>query len=266
MRAGNEKFCNFAADYQNKQQTKMKKTLFLAVVMMASALNASAQYEPGTFSLQVKAGVTVSSLSNATDIQVGTLQNSLTYMRGLPANILETTLEKHVAGGGTVGVDIEYQAAKWLGLSLGVGYISQGVAWDDFKFKQDGVKFRIEDPNTTLGYVNVPVVANFYLYKGLALKSGVQLAFLTYAHHNARVTANGNREYMQADMYRSVKSHYESFDIAIPVGVSYEFSNHVVLDARYNIGIKPVNKEPNPGGSDNKNQCFAFTVGYKFKL
>lgn len=243
----------------------MKKLFFIAAMMVAT-LGASAQYEPGTFSLQAKVGVSGSTLSNSTDITVGTLQNSLSYMRGLPANILETTLEKGAAGGFNAGVDLEYQAAKWLGLSVGVGYLKQGMGWDSFKFNQDGVKYRITDPKISLGYVTVPVIANFYVYKGLALKSGVQFGFLTDAHLSAQVSANGNREYMQSQMERSMKSSYETFDIAIPVGISYEFPGHLVFDARYNIGLKPVNKIANPDGKDNKNQSFVFTLGYKFKL
>lgn len=242
------------------------KKLFIIAAMMVATLGASAQFAPGTFSLQVKGGVSGSSLSNTNDIKVGTLENSFSYMRGLPTNILDTNLEAGAAGGGTIGLDLEYQAAKWLGLSVGVSYLAQGTGWDSFKFKQDGVKFRIQDPKITLGYVAVPVIANFYVYKGLALKSGVQFGFLTYAHLSAQVTADGNKEFMHADMNRSIKSNYENFDIAIPVGISYEFSDHIVLDTRYNIGLKPVNKIANPDGKDNKNQSFVFTFGYKFKL
>ena len=244
----------------------MKKSLTLAILMMAFAFNASAQYAPGKFSLQVKLGVSGSSFSNASDIHVGELQNGFSYMRGLPSNILDTTLESEGAGGGTIGVDLEYQAAKWLGLSVGVGYLTQGTGWDSFKFKQDGTKFRILDPKIRLGYLTIPVIANFYVYKGLALKSGVQFGFLTDAELSAEITADGNKEYMQANMEKGIKSNFENFDIAIPVGVSYEFNNHLVLDMRYNIGTKKVNKVANVDGKDNKNQSLVFTCGYKFKL
>jgi opacity protein-like surface antigen len=50
------------------------------------------------------------------------------------------------------------------------------------------------------------------------------------------------------------------FDLAIPVGLSYEY-NHITLDARYNIGITKLFSD-----SDDtvRNQVVAVTLGYKF--
>ena len=101
----------------------MKRLFISAIIMMAFALNASAQLAPGKFSLQFKVGVSGSSFSNSTDINVGQLQDQFIHLNGLPSNILDTTLEDEGAGGGTIGVDLEYQAAKWLGLSVGIVFL-----------------------------------------------------------------------------------------------------------------------------------------------
>ena len=244
----------------------MKRLFISAIIMMAFALNASAQLAPGKFSLQFKVGVSGSSFANSTDINVGQLQDQFIHLNGLPSNILDTTLEDEGAGGGTIGVDLEYQAAKWLGLSVGVGYLTQGTGWDSFKFKQDGTKYRINEPKARLGYLTVPVIANFYVYKGLALKSGVQFGFLTDAELMTNVIASGNKEHMHMDLQHGIKSNFENFDIAIPVGVSCEFGNLLVLDLRYNAGLKKVNKTYNIDGKDNKNRSLVFTLGYKLKL
>jgi len=45
-----------------------------------------------------------------------------------------------------------------------------------------------------------------------------------------------------------------------------EFNNHLVLDARYNIGLNKVNKESAAGVKDSKNGVFTLTIGYKIKL
>ena len=51
-----------------------------------------------------------------------------------------------------------------------------------------------------------------------------------------------------------------SFDFAIPVGLSYEYKNFVI-DGRYNIGVmKMVDND------DSKNSVFQFTIGYKFNM
>ena len=45
------------------------------------------------------------------------------------------------------------------------------------------------------------------------------------------------------------------------LSVIYEFDNHIVIDARYNIGVTKVFE-----GSTNHNSVLLATVGYKFRL
>ena len=51
-------------------------------------------------------------------------------------------------------------------------------------------------------------------------------------------------------------------DLAIPLGISYEF-NHVVLDARYNLSLT---KAISAYGESTKHRVFQITLGYKFGL
>jgi len=99
-----------------------------------------------------------------------------------------------------------------------------------------------------LNYINIPLVANFYVVKGFALKTGVQFGFL--------LTAKQNED--------DWKSNAEKFNFAIPVGISYEFNNFVI-DARYNFAVSPVNKVRN---DDNRwrSDLMQLTLGYKFTL
>ena len=52
-------------------------------------------------------------------------------------------------------------------------------------------------------------------------------------------------------------------NFSIPVGFSYEFAN-VVLDARYNIGLTPIQQVLDYKGP--KNKVFTVSVGYRFTL
>ena len=52
----------------------------------------------------------------------------------------------------------------------------------------------------------------------------------------------------------------KGFDLAIPVGLSYQYQN-IVLDARYNWGVTKITD-----GADSKNSVFQITLGYKFSL
>ena len=228
----------------------MKKILMIAAMMVAT-MTASAQYEQGTFSLQPKIGVTASQLSNLPDLN-------------LPE--FSQTLEKTPTGGAMVGVEAEYQALKWLGLSAGVHFSEQGSGWKDQKIKVDGEDAKIKDTKINTTNILVPVTANFYIVKGLAFRTGVQFGFLTRAELKSTVEAKDGETTSRTSVEQKCTDEFKKFDISIPIGISYEFNNHIVLDMRWNQGISKVYKESEKGQKDPRNQVLLLSVGYKFKL
>ena len=122
------------------------------------------------------------------------------------------------------------------------------------------------DVTMKLDYINVPIMANFYVVKGLALKAGIQPGF----NVNSKLSASENKVSGSVDMGDITKT----VDFSIPMGISYEYKNFVV-EGRYNLGVTKVfkDKELNIGGesidlsgTDTKNSVFQFTLGYKFEL
>lgn len=192
----------------------MKKILLMAVVMLASVAS-YAQQAVGTFTLQPKIGMNVA---------------SLTKCDGCDPRI-----------GLAAGVEAEYQATDIFSVSAGLIYSMQGN-----KAKEDGVTL-----TTKLDYINIPILANVYVTKGLAVKLGVQPAF----NVSDKQKLSGGKAFVEAEDVGA-----ESFDFSIPVGLSYEFNN-VVIDARYNFGVTNIAE-----GGDSKNSVFQFTLGYKFAL
>ena len=93
-------------------------------------------------------------------------------------------------------------------------------------------------------YLNIPVLANVYVVPGLAVKLGVQPGFM-----------------VDKDDAKDVNT----FDLSIPVGLSYEYNNFV-LDGRYNWGVTKINKHSLKGADDTRNSVFQITLGYKFSL
>jgi opacity protein-like surface antigen len=195
----------------------MKKLMMIAV-MAIFAMTASAQNtnrEVGAFTLQPKVGLTIGSFSGEYVTVGGKVEN-----------------KKRV--GFTAGLEGEIYATNWLGIALGLNYAQQGWKFNDVKCKYD--------------YLNVPLVADFYVARGLALKTGVQLGFLM------------NAKWDDLD----VKDDCNKTNFSIPIGISYEFSN-VVLDLRYNVALSKVNKN----ATDNykyRSDLVQITIGYKFEL
>ena len=183
----------------------MKKLLVMAA-MVLSSVGAFAQYSAGDITIQPKIGLNVASVGGDVDGD---------YKAGL-----------------AVGAEAEYHVSPLIGVSAGLLYSQQGYKWSaededesDFKWKP--------------AYLNIPILANFYVANGLALKAGVQPAFMVAKDDAEEVN---------------------TFDFSVPVGISYEYMN-ICLDARYNIGVSKI-----ADGDAGCNSVFQITLGYKFKL
>ena len=191
----------------------MKKILVVAALMFSSVAT-FAQHAVGSFNLQPKVGVSIANLTEfkGTDPRIGVV----------------------------AGVEGEYQASDILSVSAGVLYSMQGAK---------GNIGNSNDATNRLDYINVPIMANVYVVKGLAVKLGVQPGF--------NVSNKIKKNNLNA-VDNSIKA--QSVDVSIPVGLSYEYSNFQ-LDARYNWGVSKALK-----WSDAKNSVFQITLGYKFDL
>ena len=185
------------------------KKLLMIVAMMVATLSANAQNEVGQVTLKPMVGMTLATITDFDNVKM---------KAGLVA-----------------GVEAEYGISENFGITGGVLYSMQGC-----KAKEGDGKMKLD-------YINVPILANYYVIPGLAIKAGIQPGFLMSAKDK-----DGN----------SFKDEMKKVDISIPLGASYEFENFVI-DARYNLVLTKGNKN---GSASNKNSVLMFTVGYKFAL
>ena len=174
--------------------------------MVLSSVGAFAQYSAGDITIQPKIGLSIASVGGDVDGD---------YKAGL-----------------AVGAEAEYHVSPLIGVSAGLIYSQQG-----FKVSENIEGVDIE-AKWKPAYLNIPILANFYVANGLALKAGVQPGF----------------------MVKDDAENVNTFDFSVPVGISYEYMN-ICLDARYNIGCTKVDKDVK-----GCNSVFQVTLGYKFKL
>ena len=219
----------------------MKKT-FLLVVALVTTLSMNAQYREGTWTLQPKTGVIASGLSNMPDLDVDK----------------DLDLEKSVFPGVLFGAEFEYQITDMVSVAAALQYTLQGGLWKDYR---EPTLF-IKDTKIELGYVNLPIVGNVYLFKGFAVKAGVQLSVLTNAKLKSLVESGGVIVPLDLDDY----DDFHKVDFSIPVGVSYELNNHVVFDLRYIHGLTTINKVDDQFEKSMKNRALVLSVGYKLNL
>ena len=163
-----------------------------------------------------------------------------------------------------VGAFAEYRAAPWFAVSLDLLYSRQGSA-EESSTGIVGGEMQTTKFNYRMNYLNIPVMANFYVLEGLALKVGIQPGFLMSAKY--RVKPDGG-SWSTTD----IKDGFKSADFSVPVGISYTFNNGLLIDARYNIPVTDVAADKTKeavaaeGGKLDKitNRVFALTVGWKF--
>lgn len=206
----------------------MKKILTL-VALMAVTLSAQAQHEEGDVTIQPRVGITISNITDGDKSKT-----NLTY-----------------------GVDFERFFTDQFSVGLGVMFTNQGCKYD--VLSPDGIgSIKINDIKFNIYYGILPIMANYYVLPGLALKAGIQPAF--------RVKANLESDGSKLDLDNTLDALFggdtklNTFDLSIPVGVSYEYAG-ITLDARYNFGVT---KLISNAQKSIYNKVITVTLGYKF--
>jgi hypothetical protein len=200
----------------------MKKLIMMAVLFM-TALTVSAQ--PGENKLTIKpaAGVNFATFTSDKDAKTKT--------------------------GFTLGAEAEYGETGNMSLSLGVFYSQMGA-----KSSISGSK---DDLNWNFDYIAFPLLQNYYLAKGFAVKAGVQGGI------NIRKKVSMGSESMDFNEFGKLltpEAKLKTFDAGVVLGLSYEVKG-VTIDARYYLGTTKVMDNYN-----DKNSVISLTIGYKFNV
>ena len=196
----------------------MKKiTLLLVAVFTIGFVNAQ---DKENMSFGVKGGLNVSTITNAD--QDGVNSKSLI--------------------GFHVGFFGEFMISDQFAIQPELLYSAQGV-----KLEADGEKGDLK-----LDYINIPVMAKYYVADAFSLEFGPQIGFLV----SAKAKSGGVSE--------DIKDEVKSTDVSLGFGVGYYFAEKFMLGARYNLGLTRVQEDLFPGESESKNSVFQISVGYKF--
>jgi hypothetical protein len=129
-------------------------------------------------------------------------------------------------------------------------------------YQQQGTKIKdADDFKWNIDYVNIPIMAKFYVTKGLSLNVGLQPGFMVKCKF----------KYNNDDF--DVKEYCNKFDFSIPMSIAYELPMGLTFEARYTTGVTNVGKDAfdsNTSSFDkfykNKNDVLQITVGYKIPL
>ena len=186
--------------------------------------------------LMILAVMMVATLTASAQQKVGSWSITPTGTFNLATIVGDNTDDMSMKVGLGAGADAMYQLSSLVGLSGGLYYSMQGA-----NGKGD-VKYNVDE-------LLIPLMANFYVYPNLALKVGLQPGFI--------VDAKVKSDKVEVDSSDS----FQSVEISLPLGISYEISNFVI-GARYNLGLAKINK----GNGSWRNSVLMFSLGYKIPL
>ena len=134
-----------------------------------------------------------------------------------------------------VGAFVECMLTEKLALQPEVLYSVQGATADE------------GDGEWKLGYIHIPFIAKYNVFKGINLEAGPQMGFLLSAEDEA-----GN----------DIKDSFESTEFGFNLGLSYSLPMGVMLSGRYTIGLSDVVKDNTTDSV--KSGVIQMSVGYKF--
>jgi len=219
----------------------MKKLVWAAIAVFTIGF-ANAQ----TARFGIKGGLNVSTLT-------GDIEN------------VDPKIGAHVGGLVEIKVANKFSIQPELLLSL------QGAKRDYYR-NAGGTRFYNED-KVNLTYINVPVIAKFYVIPSLSLEAGPQLGFLVDAQNKftrTQTTGNSSSSFERKD---DVKDNFRSVDAGFNLGASYFFTDHMFIQGRYTIGISSIDKSDYSDNEDFDNYdydegvhngVFQVSFGYRF--
>ena len=120
-------------------------------------------------------------------------------------------------------------------------------------FSTQGAKFKDDSSvSTNLNYINIPVMAKYFVTKEISLEAGPQVGFLLSA--NVKDSSNS----------LDIKDQSSTVDFGFGLGGGYEITENISVGLRYVVGLSKINKESFTGSTDAKNAVFQLGVAYKF--
>ena len=127
-----------------------------------------------------------------------------------------------------------------------------------------------------LAYINVPVMAKFYVLPKLSLEAGPQLGFLVAAKDKVSGTEfNNDGSVSTASRTTDVKGDFATIDAGVNFGLSYYFTDNFFAQGRYSLGLSSIDdRSYNYNDNTNEfesysdfnaqNSVLQFSVGYRF--
>lgn len=164
-----------------------------------------------------------------------------------------------------VGVMAELKLSDKFAVQPELLFSSQG-AKEEQSVEALGIKTSTE-ANYDFNYLNLPVMAKYYVTDGLSLEAGPQVGFLMSAKAKSKIKVSGNGANNESEDTEDLKDTSKSIDFGLNFGAGYKLENGLSIGARYNLGLSNIaDTSKNNVNNDTKikNGVIQVSVGYFF--
>jgi len=184
----------------------MKKLLFISLLLIATmGLHAQKNH------FGVKAGITLSSLNTEDKDWENGAKSKTNFMFGLTS---------------------EFRISDKFAIAPELNYTGSGGVSDDGIGKHE----------IRLSYLNIPVMARYYVSKNISLEGGLGLGVLLSAEDYEAEYIDNNELDSDAKPY-DIKDLCNSTNFNLGIGANYHLNDKIFINARYNIGLSNVYKD-----------------------
>lgn len=138
-----------------------------------------------------------------------------------------------------LGGMVEFSISQIFSIQPELLYSAQGARNSDISINTD--------------FINVPIMAKYYILDDLSLEAGPQIGFLI----------KSERKYQNNTIIRNSKDLFKPIDYGVNLGVGYKLDEGVNFAMRFNFGLSNIYDLEN-SDDDWKNRVLQASVGYTF--
>ncbi|MEM5540005.1 porin family protein [Olleya sp. AS48] len=156
-----------------------------------------------------------------------------------------------------VGVVAEIMISEKFSFQPELLYSAQGAS-DTFEDEFDKEEYTIK-----YDYINLPLMAKYYVAEGFSIEAGPQIGFLINSEAEYEYTNKEFPEFNESET-NDIKDFTNSIDFGVNFGLGYKLESGLNFGARYNLGLSNVNDGEGSDDLKNQNAVFQVSVGFFF--
>ena len=162
-----------------------------------------------------------------------------------------------------LGITAEFEISDTFSIQPELLYSAQGATESDTY--EDSFIREVSEYEWKLNYIQIPIMAKFYVSEGLSLEAGPQIGFLASAEVDSDSTETSLFDGSSVSTSSTVdaKEIVKSVDFGLNFGLGYKLDSGLNFALRYNLGLSNI-YDVSESTVKIKNRVFQLSVGYTF--